>query len=74
MAQQLRALAALAEVLGIVPTPVWQFTIIYNFSSRGPNALFRPPWAPGIHVIQHINVCKSLIHIKIILKRKKNWV
>ena len=37
MAQPLRALTVLPEDLGSIPAPTWQFTIVCNSSSRGPN-------------------------------------
>jgi hypothetical protein len=44
MSQELRALAALAEALSLVPsTHVGLFMKTLNFSSRGLDALFRPP-------------------------------
>ena len=44
MAQQLGALAALAEDLVWFPEPTWRLTTILNFSSRGSNTLFWLPW------------------------------
>jgi hypothetical protein len=38
MAQQLRALTALLEDQGSIPS-TWQLTIVYDYSSRGPNTL-----------------------------------
>lgn len=58
MAQRLRALGALLEDLGSIPSTTWQLTIIYNSNSRGP-------MAPGIYMV---HICmhegKIPIHIK----------
>lgn len=46
MAKWLQALAAFPGSLSFVPTHTWLFKTICNFSSRGSNILFYPPWAP----------------------------
>ena len=40
MAQQLGALAAVAEALGLFPAPAWYLTTVSNSSSRGSDILF----------------------------------
>lgn len=56
LAQQLRALPALAEDLGLTFEPTWQLTTLCDSSCWGPNALFLSLWAVGMHVVY--------IHIK----------
>ena len=56
MAQELIALVPLGEDPGLFPTSTSWLTTTCNFSSRGVNALFWPPRAPGIQ-------CRTLVHI-----------
>ena len=51
-AQQVKALAAVAEDLSEFPAPTWQFTSVCNANSRGSNGLFWPPWALHVHYAQ----------------------
>lgn len=46
MAKWLQTLAAFPGNLSFVPIHTWLFKTICNFSSRGSNILFYPPWAP----------------------------
>ena len=55
MAQQLRALAALAEDLGSIPAPTWQLTTFCKSSSRG---------ICYSHRCTYIQSSNTLIHIK----------
>lgn len=48
MAKWLQTLAAFPGNLSFVPIHTWLFKTICNFSSRGSNILFYPPWAPYI--------------------------
>jgi hypothetical protein len=48
LAQQLRAMAALAE--DQFPAPTWQLTTICNSSSRQSGIVFWPLWAPETHI------------------------
>jgi hypothetical protein len=68
IAQQLRALAALPEGLGLS-----QITnmAVYNSHLKRSEALFWPPQVPSIHTVhRHIYTDKIPIHIK--LKNKKS--
>jgi hypothetical protein len=56
MAQWLRALSEVQ-----FPAPIWLLTTSYNSSSRGSNALFRPPWAPGTYLLLR-HTCKENTH------------
>lgn len=47
-----RAFAALAEAWVRFPAPIWRLADIYNSSCRASDTLFRPPRAPGTHVMQ----------------------
>ena len=49
MAQWLRAVAALPEVLGLIP------------SFKGSNAFFWLPWTPDLHVVNK-HKCRQKIH------------
>jgi hypothetical protein len=63
MAQWLRALVALAEVLSLIPRT---HTTPHNHHNSSPKefaAFFFPPWVLGMHVV-HIYSGKTLIHIK----------
>jgi hypothetical protein len=52
VAQKLKALAALAEGLGLISEhPHRWFTTICNFSSKGAEALFWPPRASYIEMM-----------------------
>lgn len=46
MAKWLQTLAAFPGNLSFVSIHTWLFKTICNFSSRGSNILFYPPWAP----------------------------
>ena len=51
MAQRLGALAVLEWELGLVPST--HTTVHYSLALKivGSDALFWPPWAPGMHVV-----------------------
>lgn len=51
LAQQLTALAALAENIGLDPAPKWWLTTICDFSTRGSDTLFLPLMAPDKHTV-----------------------
>lgn len=63
MGQQLRARIALVEDQIPFPALTWKFTIIFNVSSRGYNALFWLLRTSCMHVV-HIHAGIALIHIK----------
>lgn len=63
MAQHIRAVVALlAEDKGLVPCTNMA-TLIWNYSSRGPDTFFWPPWALNAYVTQ-IHAGKTFINIK----------
>lgn len=61
MTQWLGALAALAEDPGSILSTPWYLTTFYNFSSRGCNALLRPPEVIGTHVV-YGHMCRQDTH------------
>lgn len=65
--QQSRALAALAEDLSMIPSPIGQLTTPYNSSSMGSDSLFQPPQGPGTYMTLHTNMqarhCYSKINL-----------
>ena len=76
MAQELVALAALAEDLSFVTST---YTMAHSLSFRESEALFQPPYAcVHMHITKHIYVCVCIhiykytrTHIYINLKGKK---
>ena len=56
MAQQLRALAALAEYLGSIPGNTWRLRTVCKSSSRASGALLRPLWP--------LHTCGALTHMQ----------
>lgn len=70
MAQQLRLLAVLAEVLGLVP--IGQLTTVGSSPSTESNILFWSPWVQGMLMVQISMQVKTPIHIEqTILNLKK---
>lgn len=61
---------ALVEDLGSTPSPTWWLTIFFHCSSRGSNALFWPPWTPGMSMVTDIHVGKRVIYTKTNLFKK----
>ena len=58
VAQQFRALVALAEELGQFQTLAWQLTDIQNSSSGGPDALFSSEGTRYIRLVPRLT-CKQ---------------
>jgi hypothetical protein len=72
MTHQLRALATLAEDLGLVPsTQRGQLAPTCGYSHQGSNTLLWAPQAPGTHVIHsHIHL---LANTRNTIKKQTNW-
>ena len=56
MAQQLKALVALAEDLGLVPSTYMIVHVIHKLEFWKSGALFRIPQAPGMHMVYVLHI------------------
>lgn len=53
--------------------PTWQLTVVYDFSSKGSNALFWFLQVPGVYMMYRTHTGKISIYIKIsFLKEAKS--